>query len=83
MTKAPVIAICHGGGALPMLNDPAHKNLIASLKTKVPELLGIDDHGKNEKGLRAIVVVTAHVCDLLIFRFHRQTFIASSSSQIY
>ncbi len=67
MPKAPVIAICHGGGPLPLLGDPTHKNLIASLKTRIPELLGLDNHGKNEKGLKGIVVVTAHVRFLLSY----------------
>jgi hypothetical protein len=61
MLRAPVIAVCHGGGPMPLLGDKIHENLVASMKRKIPKLLGLDDKGKNEKGLMGIVVVTAHV----------------------
>lgn len=61
MSKAPVIAVCHGGGPMPLLGDPTHKNMVASMRTKVPKVLGLDDNGKNEKNLKGIVLVTAHV----------------------
>jgi hypothetical protein len=61
MSKAPVIAVCHGGGPMPLLGDPNHKNLVASMKSKLPKVLGLDDKGENEKGLKGIVIITAHV----------------------
>ncbi|KAF2740802.1 extradiol ring-cleavage dioxygenase [Polyplosphaeria fusca] len=57
MTRlAPVIALSHGGGPMPILGDPRSANITASLKTKVPKILklGTDEEPK------AIVLVTAH-----------------------
>lgn len=57
MTRlAPVIALSHGGGPLPLLGDPAHAPITKSLRTKVPKILklGTPDSPK------AIVLVTAH-----------------------
>lgn len=56
MTRAPVIAVTHGGGPMPLLGDPTHTELTNSLRTKVPKLLRI---GTPEQP-RAIVLVTAH-----------------------
>jgi hypothetical protein len=71
MSKAPVVAICHGGGPMPLLGDPLHKDLVASMKSKIPKVLGLDDDGLNEKGLKGIVIVTAHVSS-----FHFPPFIS-------
>lgn len=59
-TVAPVIAVCHGGGPMPILNDPGHAELIKSMSTRVPELLGILPNSANSKPPKAIVLVTAH-----------------------
>jgi hypothetical protein len=56
MTRAPVICISHGGGPLPVLGDPMHKDIVKSLQTRVPELLKLGTPGAP----RAIVLVTAH-----------------------
>ncbi len=53
---APVIAISHGGGPMPILGDPAHNALVASMRTKVPALLRLN----TADAPRAIVMVTAH-----------------------
>ncbi|KAH6673491.1 extradiol ring-cleavage dioxygenase class iii protein-like protein subunit B [Halenospora varia] len=54
--RAPVVAVCHGGGPMPVLNDPGHAELIKSMKTTIPSILklGTPDAPK------AIVLVTAH-----------------------
>ncbi|KAF1844190.1 Extradiol aromatic ring-opening dioxygenase [Cucurbitaria berberidis CBS 394.84] len=57
MTRlAPVVSLSHGGGPMPLLGDPSHKEITNSLKTKVPRILklGTSDQPK------AIVLVTAH-----------------------
>jgi aromatic ring-opening dioxygenase catalytic subunit (LigB family) len=54
--RAPVIAICHGGGPMPLLNDPSHKHIIKSLQTRVPSVL----HLKSENQPKAILLLTAH-----------------------
>ncbi|KND89094.1 4,5-DOPA dioxygenase extradiol [Tolypocladium ophioglossoides CBS 100239] len=41
MPVAPVIALSHGGGPLPILGDPNHKSIIYSLKNRVPKILGL------------------------------------------
>ena len=56
MTRASVIALCHGGGPMPLLGDPDHKEIVDSLSKKVPEILNLG----TSKPPRAIVVVTAH-----------------------
>jgi len=56
MTRAPVVALSHGGGPLPLLGDPSHKHIIKSLQTRVPELLRLN----SPDAPRAIIVVTAH-----------------------
>ncbi|PQE29171.1 extradiol ring-cleavage dioxygenase protein [Rutstroemia sp. NJR-2017a BBW] len=60
---APVISVCHGGGPMPVLNDPDHRELIQSMRTKVPEILGLRPSGSNASAPnlpKAIVLVTAH-----------------------
>ncbi|MCJ1351810.1 MAG: hypothetical protein MMC33_001794 [Icmadophila ericetorum] len=54
--RAPVIALTHGGGPLPLLNDPGHASLIKTLKTKAPPLLKL----ATTQQPKAIVLVTAH-----------------------
>ncbi|KAG9243460.1 Extradiol ring-cleavage dioxygenase, class III enzyme, subunit B [Calycina marina] len=53
---APVIAVCHGGGPMPILGDPGHAQLIKSMSTTVPKILGLG----TANAPRAIVLVTAH-----------------------
>ena len=56
MTKGAVISLSHGGGPMPLLDDPMHKDIIRSLKERVPKILRL---GTSEAP-RAIIVVTAH-----------------------
>ncbi|KAL2206185.1 Extradiol aromatic ring-opening dioxygenase [Sarocladium strictum] len=56
MPLAPVIALSHGGGPMPLLGDPGHKDIIYSLKKRVPKILGLGTPSQP----RAIVLVTAH-----------------------
>ncbi|TVY14063.1 Extradiol ring-cleavage dioxygenase [Lachnellula arida] len=56
MPRAPVFAVCHGGGPMPVMNDPGHYELIKSMTTKVPSVLGLG----TPSAPRAIVLVTAH-----------------------
>jgi len=56
MPRGAVISIAHGGGPLPLLGDPSHKELVDSMKTRVPEILKLN----TPDAPRAIVVVTAH-----------------------
>ncbi|CZR64653.1 uncharacterized protein PAC_14551 [Phialocephala subalpina] len=56
MARAPVVAVCHGGGPLPALGDPSHKELIKSMSERVPAILGLG----TSKAPRAIVLITAH-----------------------
>jgi len=53
---APVVAVCHGGGPMPLMNDPGHASLIKSLSERVPKILGLG----TSSAPRAIVLVTAH-----------------------
>uniref|UniRef100_A0A8H7N4S2 Uncharacterized protein n=1 Tax=Bionectria ochroleuca TaxID=29856 RepID=A0A8H7N4S2_BIOOC len=39
MALAPVIALSHGGGPLPILGDPDHRTIIDSLEKRIPKLL--------------------------------------------
>ncbi|EOA85296.1 uncharacterized protein SETTUDRAFT_65325, partial [Exserohilum turcica Et28A] len=54
--RAPVIALSHGGGPMPLLGDPSHAPITKSLQTRVPHILklGTPDAPK------AVVLVTAH-----------------------
>ncbi|KJZ73418.1 hypothetical protein HIM_07212 [Hirsutella minnesotensis 3608] len=56
MPVAPIIALSHGGGPMPVLDDPGHKSIIYSLKNRVPKILGLGTPSQP----RAIVLVTAH-----------------------
>lgn len=56
MGRAPVVAVCHGGGPMPVMNDPGHAELIKSMSTKVPSILGLG----TPSAPRAIVLITAH-----------------------
>lgn len=56
MTKGAVISFAHGGGPMPVLDDPMHKEIIYSLKNRVPKILRLG----TPKAPRAIVLVTAH-----------------------
>ncbi|TGO55960.1 hypothetical protein BCON_0084g00280 [Botryotinia convoluta] len=57
---APVISVCHGGGPMPVMNDPGHAELIKSMSTRVPEILGISPNTSTSNPPKAIVLVTAH-----------------------
>ncbi|KAL6850723.1 hypothetical protein ACO1O0_007848 [Amphichorda felina] len=57
MGLAPVIALSHGGGPLPVLGDPSHKSIVYSLTKRIPKLLGLDDPSRRP---RAIILITAH-----------------------
>jgi aromatic ring-opening dioxygenase catalytic subunit (LigB family) len=56
MPRAVAIALSHGGGPLPVLGDPRHAAITASLRTRVPALLRLG----TPDAPRAVVVVTAH-----------------------
>ncbi|CEJ82358.1 hypothetical protein VHEMI02427 [[Torrubiella] hemipterigena] len=56
MTLAPVIALSHGGGPMPLLGDPNHATITASLQQRVPKILGLNTPSQPA----AIVMVTAH-----------------------
>ena len=57
MTRAPVIALSHGGGPMPLLGDEDHVEIVKSLRTRVPDILRLHTP---EARPRAIVLVTAH-----------------------
>lgn len=54
--RAPVIVLAHGGGPLPLLDDPEHKNIHFSLTKRVPAILKLG----TPEAPRAIIVITAH-----------------------
>src|SRR5436305_1172526 len=54
--RAAVVAICHGGGPLPLLHDPGHQHIVDSLQTRVPAALRL--HSATPP--RAILLLTAH-----------------------
>lgn len=56
MTRGAVISLSHGGGPMPVLGDPGHKEIVRSLKTRVPEILKLN----TEEQPKAIIIVTAH-----------------------
>ncbi|KAB5586261.1 Extradiol ring-cleavage dioxygenase, class III enzyme, subunit B [Coniochaeta sp. 2T2.1] len=56
MRRAAAIAISHGGGPMPVLGDQNHKDIVSSLRTRVPAILKLG----TPSAPRAIVVVTAH-----------------------
>lgn len=55
-TRAPAIALSHGGGPMPLLGDPSHDQIVHSLRTRVPEILRLG----TPQAPRAIALVTAH-----------------------
>lgn len=57
--RGPVIALSHGGGPMPLLGDPGSANITASLRSRVPEILRLDDPEPARRP-EAIVLVTAH-----------------------
>ncbi|CAK7235689.1 hypothetical protein SCUCBS95973_009352 [Sporothrix curviconia] len=57
MPRAAVIALSHGGGPMPVLGDPSHDELVKSMRTRVPAILGLNNSTTRPK---AIVLVTAH-----------------------
>ncbi|KAK2027818.1 Extradiol aromatic ring-opening dioxygenase [Colletotrichum zoysiae] len=56
MARGAVVCIAHGGGPMPVLGDPGHAAINASLKNRVPKMLKLN----TPEAPRAIVVVTAH-----------------------
>ncbi|KAG6034534.1 hypothetical protein E4U41_006510 [Claviceps citrina] len=56
MTLAPVIALSHGGGPLPLLGDETHESIVSSLRNRVPQILRLG----TPSAPRAIVLITAH-----------------------
>lgn len=56
MPRAPVIALSHGGGPMPLLGDPSHGEIVQSLRGRVPEILKLG----TDAAPRAIILVTAH-----------------------
>jgi aromatic ring-opening dioxygenase catalytic subunit (LigB family) len=56
MPRGAIISLSHGGGPLPLLGDPNHKDIVESLKTTVPKILKLN----GLEAPRAIVLVTAH-----------------------
>ena len=56
MTRGAVISLSHGGGPMPVLGDPGHKQIVYSLKNRVPEILKLN----TEERPKAIIIVTAH-----------------------
>jgi aromatic ring-opening dioxygenase catalytic subunit (LigB family) len=56
MTKGSVISLSHGGGPMPLIGDPTHKDIVKSLKERVPKILRLGTH----EAPRAIIVITAH-----------------------
>ncbi|KAG9253750.1 Extradiol ring-cleavage dioxygenase, class III enzyme, subunit B [Emericellopsis atlantica] len=55
MPLAPVIALSHGGGPMPLLGDPGHKSIVYSLQHRVPKILSLATSPP-----KAIILVTAH-----------------------
>ena len=74
MPLAPVLALTHGGGPMPLLGDPSQKTIADSLRTKAPKVLHLNSNSNasadDNEGAgtgdranappRAIIVVTAH-----------------------
>lgn len=52
MSVLPTVYVAHGGGPLPVLGDPSHDGLVASLK-RFSSTLG-------KANPRAILVISAH-----------------------
>lgn len=58
-TTGAIIALSHGGGPMPLLNDPSHASMIASMRNRVPDILNLTSQDPALKP-RAIILVTAH-----------------------
>jgi aromatic ring-opening dioxygenase catalytic subunit (LigB family) len=71
--RAPVIAICHGGGPMPLLNDPSHEHIVKSLRTRVPAILNLQSEHKP----KAILLLTAH------WQTEQVTISSSSKHEMY
>jgi aromatic ring-opening dioxygenase catalytic subunit (LigB family) len=56
MARGAVISLSHGGGPMPLMGDPGHRDIVKSLKTRVPKLLRLG----TPEAPRAIVLITAH-----------------------
>ncbi|OLN87400.1 4,5-DOPA dioxygenase extradiol 3 [Colletotrichum chlorophyti] len=56
MPRGPVVCVSHGGGPMPVLGDPGHAAITASLRNRVPKILKLN----TPDAPKAIVVVTAH-----------------------
>jgi aromatic ring-opening dioxygenase catalytic subunit (LigB family) len=56
MSLAPVIALSHGGGPMPLLGDPSQKALADSMRNRVPSILKLN----TPEAPRAVVLITAH-----------------------
>ncbi|KAG4422191.1 hypothetical protein IFR04_004697 [Cadophora malorum] len=72
-SRASVIAVCHGGGPMPVLNDPGYAELIKSMSTRVPKILKLG----TPQAPRAIVLVTAHWSE------NQPTISSASSHSLY
>lgn len=57
MTRGAVVALSHGGGPMPILGDPGHREITRSLRERVPQVLKLI---KPLERPRAIIVLTAH-----------------------
>ncbi|KAL0938298.1 extradiol dioxygenase domain-containing protein [Colletotrichum truncatum] len=73
MTRAAVVCVSHGGGPMPVLGDPGHASITASLKNRVPKILKLN----TPEAPRAIVVVTAHWSEV------RPTISSGASHNLY
>lgn len=58
-TTGAIVALSHGGGPLPLLNDPRSAAMTASLRTRVPSILNLTSPDPAQRP-RAIILVTAH-----------------------
>ena len=54
--RGALVSICHGGGPLPALQDPAHAALIRNLREEVPKLLKLG----TDEAPAAILILSAH-----------------------
>lgn len=70
---APVIAVCHGGGPMPLMKDPGHAALIKSMSERIPKVLGLG----TPNAPRAIILITAH------WRATRPTISNASKHKLY
>ncbi|WFD35072.1 phospholipase C, partial [Malassezia cuniculi] len=54
--RAPVVALSHGGGPMPLMGDPLHAGMTWSMRERVPQILRL----QSERAPSAVIVVTAH-----------------------